>query len=67
MKIAYFIYDERYYTDPDDATVYEVCDTLDEAKESGPDYGGHVIVKTYAIENPMKTGSFTVTKSEIVT
>lgn len=67
MNIAYFIYDERYYDDPDSATVYEVCETLEEAQENGPDYGGHVIVKTYAIENPMKKGSFTVTKSVIVT
>ena len=67
MKIEFFIYDERYYTDPDSATVYEVCETLEEARENGPDYGGFVIVKTYAIKNPMKARSYTVTKSEIVT
>lgn len=67
MEIEYFIYDDRYYTDPDSATVYEVCETLEEARENGPDYGGFVIVKTYSIENPMKKGSFTITKSHIVT
>ena len=49
-EIAYFIYDERYYSDPDSAIILEVCDTAEEAKESGPDYGGHVIVKA-TIEN----------------
>ena len=64
-KVEYFIYDERYYSDPDSATVYEVCETLDEARESGPDYGGFVIVKTTG----KKTGkrSYQVIKSEIVT
>ena len=42
----YLIYDERYLSDEDSAIVYEVCDTLAEAKVNGPDYGGHVIVKT---------------------
>lgn len=67
MNISFFIYDERFYSDPDSATVYEVCESLKEAREAGPDYGGHVIVKTYAIENPMKKGSFTITKQTIVT
>jgi len=62
--IDYWIYDERYYSDPDSATVYEVCDTLKEAKENGPDYGGHVIVKTTSKKTGKRT--YTVTKSEIV-
>ena len=62
--ISYFIYDERYYTDPDAATCYEVCDTLKEAKEVGPDYGSHVIVKCIG----KKTGerSYELVSSEIV-
>lgn len=64
MKTDYFIYDERYLSDPDSATVYEVCETLQEAKESGSDYGGHVIVKVIS----KKTGkqSYTVISEEII-
>jgi hypothetical protein len=64
MKTEYFIYDERYYSDPDSAIVYEVCETLKEARRNGPDYGGFVIVKTVG----KKTGkrSYEVVSSEIV-
>jgi len=65
MKIEYFIYDERYYTDPDSATVYEVCETLKEARENGPDYGGHVIVKVTSERISKK--SFRIVNEKIVT
>jgi hypothetical protein len=63
MKIDYIIYDERYLTDPDSATCYEVCDTLNEARNSGPDYGGHVIVKTTSQKVGKRT--YEVIKEEI--
>lgn len=44
--VNYFLYDERFYTDEDSATCFEVCETLEEAREAAPDYGGCVIVKT---------------------
>ena len=62
--ISYFIYDERYYSDPDSATLYEVCDTLSEARESGLDYGGFVIVKTTS--QMVGKRSYEVLSSEIV-
>jgi len=44
--VDYFLYDERFYTDEDAAICFEVCETLEEARESAPDYGAAVIVKT---------------------
>lgn len=64
MRIEFFIYDERYHTDPDSATVYEVYETLQEARENGPDYGGHVIVK--ATSKKVGKRSYEVIKEEIV-
>jgi hypothetical protein len=65
MKTTYFIYDQRYYTDPDSATIYEACETLAEARENGPDYGGHIIVK--ATSRKVGKNSYEVIKEEVVT
>lgn len=40
----YYIYDGRYWTDPDRALVMTICDTLEEAREDVKDYGDAVIV-----------------------
>ena len=34
----YVIYDGRYHIDPDRATIFEVCDTREEAEKSKYDY-----------------------------
>ena len=45
--IKYFLYDGRYLNDEDSAICYEVCDSLEEAKQTAPEYGDDtVIVKT---------------------
>ena len=42
----YVIYDSRYLSDEDAATVFEVCETLKEARENKGEYGeGNVIVE----------------------
>lgn len=42
----YGIYDGRYLTDPESATLFEYCDTLKEARRNKKDYGtGNVIVE----------------------
>jgi hypothetical protein len=64
IRVDYFIYDERYYTDPDGAIVYEVCETLAEAKENGPEYGGHVIVKAQSRKEGSNT--YTVIDQKII-
>lgn len=47
IETNYSLRDGRYYTDPDRAVCYEVCDTLKEARKTAPDYGTDtVIVKT---------------------
>ncbi len=45
--IKYFLYDGRYLNDEDSAICYEVYDSLEEAKQTAPEYGDDtVIVKT---------------------
>lgn len=58
LKHVYSLYDMRYLDDPDYAICFEVCDTLDEAKEAKEDYGNAVIVK----ETLRETGPNTFTK-----
>lgn len=49
---VFVLYDGRYTTNPDDAIVYEVCETLREAKENSRDYGTDtVIVETVLVGN----------------
>lgn len=51
-EIHYFIYDSRYLVDPDRAIVYEVCDTLKEARENAREYGNNnIIVKVKSLGN----------------
>lgn len=40
----YFIYDGRYYSDPERAMVMEVCDTEEEAERNKRDYGEDCVV-----------------------
>jgi hypothetical protein len=40
----WFIYDGRYWTDPDRAIVMSVCDTKEEAEEEKYDYGNDCVV-----------------------
>jgi len=44
MKIVFEVYDSRYLTDPDEATCFEICDSLEEAKECREDYGSNTVV-----------------------
>lgn len=43
-KTKWFIYDGRYYSDPDRALVMSVCDTEKEAEEEKYDYGADCVV-----------------------
>lgn len=45
MKYIYLLYDERYYGEPNKATVLNIFETLKEAKEDKKDFGHGVIVK----------------------
>jgi len=60
----YFLYDNRYYHDPDSAICFEVCETLREARANGPDYGDAVIVET--ISKKVGARTFDVVSSKIV-
>ena len=45
---VWLLYDSRYTTNPEDAVLYEACNSLREAKENSTDYGsgtGIVIVE----------------------
>ena len=54
MKKAYIIFDSRYHSDPDSATVLEFCDTKKEAETNALDYGdNNVIVEFDVIENEL--------------
>lgn len=45
-ETQFAIYDGRYYSDPEEAYLFEVCDTLEEAKENAPEHGdGNAIVR----------------------
>jgi hypothetical protein len=47
LKTVYELRDGRYFDDPDRAIVYEVCDSLKEARNVAHEYGDDtVIVKT---------------------
>jgi hypothetical protein len=46
-KTAFFLYDPRYLTSRFKATLFESCDTIEEARENAPEYGSlTVIVET---------------------
>lgn len=47
MKYYYLIMDSRAITDIDNATVFEHCETLKEAKENKDDYGDDCIIARY--------------------
>ena len=49
MKYLYLLYDARYRYDEDTATLFEVCDTLQEAKENAPDYGDDTVIVKYKL------------------
>lgn len=60
-KRVYVIYDARYKTNPDRATVMETCDTLGEARRNAPDYGDDCVIVRYhlegsALSNPVVEG-----------
>lgn len=50
MKKQYIIYDGRAISDTDDAMVMEVCDTLEEAVESAPNYGEGCCIYSYEVK-----------------
>lgn len=52
----YLIYDARYWTEPDRATVFEVCDTKKEAERNKSVYGDDCVVVEEEVEflNPNK-------------
>ena len=47
----WMLFDGRYRTDEDRAVCYEVCDTLNEAKENADDYGDDTIIVEAVEEN----------------
>lgn len=65
------IYDPRYLEDKNRAVCFEVCDTLEEARQNKDDYGdNNVIVKEW-IRQTSPLGEYPIKvevyKSEIVT
>ena len=47
LKTVFELRDGRYHTDPDRDIVYEVCETLKEARKEAKEYGDDtVILKT---------------------
>jgi hypothetical protein len=47
LKTVYELRDGRYFDNPDRSIVYEVCESLKEARREAPEYGDDtVIVKT---------------------
>lgn len=53
----YFLYDSRYRTDPDNATVYTVSNSLKEAREDRKTmFEDGVIVKVTSIDNVITKG-----------
>lgn len=49
LHISFYLYDGRYYTNPDRAIVYEVCESLKEANDNKDEYGTDTaIVKTWS-------------------
>tara|TARA_R110000822_G_scaffold67329_2_gene164024 strand:- start:3584 stop:3766 length:183 start_codon:yes stop_codon:yes gene_type:complete len=51
----YFLYDGRYRTNEDRATLYEVCSTLKEAQKVSKDYGDDTVIVEYDIINSVAT------------
>lgn len=47
----WLLFDGRYRTDEDRAVCYEVCDTLNEAKENADDYGDDTVIVEAVEEN----------------
>lgn len=65
MKTVFELYDSRYLTNPDRATVYSVCDTIKEAKrEKREDWPDAVIVK--CIMKPLGGNRYEQMSAEIV-
>jgi hypothetical protein len=54
--INYYLFDGRYRTKPYRAILFEVCETLSEAKENAPDYGDDTVIVEMA-EHPNNTVS----------
>ena len=44
MSKVWILYDGRYYSNPDRASIYEVCDSLKEARENKNDYGTDTVI-----------------------
>lgn len=44
MEKMYLLYDSRYLNDPDEAIIFECCDTLYEAKGNMSDYGNDTVI-----------------------
>lgn len=67
QRISYMIYDSRYTTDPDRASVYTVCDSLKEARsDKRTMFTDAVIVKETSEPLPGKTNTWKIIKSEII-
>jgi hypothetical protein len=57
MKKQWLLFDGRYRTDEDRAICFEVCDSLDEAQKTAPDYGDDtVIVEFDLMGNELRNG-----------
>jgi len=51
----YIIYDGRYHTEPDDATVMTMCNTLKEAQNDKSDYGTDCVIVECEVQADGKT------------
>lgn len=61
METMYLLYDSRYLSQPDRATVYTVSESLEEAKKDQEVFPDGIIVKNVISEENV------VTKKEIIT
>jgi hypothetical protein len=50
-KYQYFLFDGRYLTDPNDASLYSVELTLKEAKQTAKEYGDDTVIVKVEIIN----------------
>jgi len=64
-EYIYTLYDARYLTDKDSAYVYDVCDTLEEARESKRNQFTDAIIVKEQIQ-VIDVKNYTVINSEIV-
>lgn len=61
----YALYDGRYPTEPDRAIVFEICDTLREARQNRKEYGDDTCIVKVTCD-VQKDGSYLIVKEELL-